>query len=397
MPETAQERIPYSCQTIDDDDIAAVADCLRSQFLTQGPKTAQFERETADYIGAARGVAVSNGTAALHLLYQALGVNQNSLLWTSPISFVASANAARYLGATVDFVDVDPATGCIDPAALATKFAKAASVGKLPNVLAAVHLAGHSFEFDRIAELCAQFGVTLVEDAAHAFGAFYQDNPTRKIGAHPLSAAATFSFHPLKSITTGEGGMVITNSPILADTIAQLRSHGITKSPEAMRNMRPEDGDWYYEQHALGFNYRICDIQAALGLSQLRKLDQFMDARRSRANRYRELLADLPLHLPHQTDASSWHLYAVRLDRDKTNLTRKALFDQLRAQWIEAHVHYIPIHTQPYYRDLGFGPGDFPSAEDYYETCLSLPIYPRMRDVDQDHVVSCIKQAFVDA
>ncbi|MGJ8624530.1 MAG: UDP-4-amino-4,6-dideoxy-N-acetyl-beta-L-altrosamine transaminase [Yoonia sp.] len=397
MPEAAQERIPYSCQTIDDDDIGAVADCLRSPFLTQGPMTAQFERETADYIGAAHGVAVSNGTAALHLLYQALGVNQNSLIWTSPISFVASANAARYLGAAVDFVDVDPATGCIDPAALDAKFAKAASVGKLPNVLAAVHLAGHSFGFDRIAELCAQFDVTLVEDAAHAFGALYQDNPARKIGAHPLSAAATFSFHPLKSITTGEGGMVTTNCPTLADTIAQLRSHGITKSPEAMRNMRAEDGDWYYEQHALGFNYRICDILAALGLSQLRKLDQFMDARRSCANRYRELLADLPLHLPHQTDASSWHLYAVRLDRDETSLTRKALFDQLRTQGIEAHVHYIPIHTQPYYRDLGFGPGDFPSAEDYYNTCLSLPIYPRMRDVDQDHVASCIKQAFVDA
>lgn len=386
-------RIPYSCQTIGDDDIAAVAECLRSDFLTQGPRTLAFEQAAAEYVGAEHAVAVSNGTAALHLVCQALGLGADGLLWTSPNSFVASANAGRYLGADVDFVDIDPATGSIDPAALREKLSQAEAAGRKPDILIAVHFAGHTCGFDEVAELCQQYEVKLVEDAAHAFGAFYEDDPTRKVGSHPLSVATTFSFHPLKSITTGEGGMIVTASAELASKLAILRSHGVTKDPTLISHARPDDGGWYYEQHDLGFNYRICDIQAALGLSQLAKLDDFMAARRNRARRYASLLADLPIDLPPVTDHSSWHLYVIRLDRAKTNVTRRQLFDTLRAQGIEAHVHYIPIHTQPYYRSLGFAPGDFPQAEDYYDCCLSLPIYPNMSDEDQDVVVAGLRDA----
>lgn len=396
-PPGTRKRIPYSCQSIDDDDIAAVTHAMRAPFLTQGPSTVQFEADAASYIGAGRAVAVSNGTAALHLLCLALGLNEKSLIWTSPISFVASANAARYVGASVDFVDVDPDTGCIDPRALEAKLIAASACHELPDMIIAVHLAGHTFGFNQVAQLCATYGITLIEDAAHAFGAVYQHDMTLKVGAHPLSAAATFSFHPLKSITTGEGGMITTNCDTLADSLAQFRSHGITKDPDAMRNMRPDDGGWYYEQHDLGYNYRLCDIQAALGISQLRKLDSFMTARRARANRYSDLLKEIPLKLPVKTDASSWHLFAARIDRERTNLTRRALFDYLRAHAIEAHVHYIPIHTQPYYRGLGFNPGDFPKAEAYYDTCLSLPIYPQMTDDEQDYVAETIKEAFAGA
>jgi UDP-4-amino-4,6-dideoxy-N-acetyl-beta-L-altrosamine transaminase len=391
------ERIPYSCQTIGEDDIAAVAECLRSDFLTQGPRTVAFEQAAAKAIGARHALAVANGTAALHLACLALGLGPGGLLWTSPNSFVASANAGRYLGADVDFVDIDPATGCIDPDALAAKLAAAQAQGRKPGILVAVHFAGHTHGFERTARLCAEHGVALIEDAAHAFGATYEDRPGEMVGSHPLSAATTFSFHPLKSITTGEGGMIATNSDALAATLAMLRSHGTTRDPALLSHARPEDGGWYYEQHLLGFNYRMCDIQAALGLSQLAKLDTLMAARRMRAARYAGLLTGLPLHLPLETANSSWHLYSVRLDRTRTNAARKDLFDALRAKGIEAHVHYIPIHTQPYYRALGFAPGDFPAAEAHYDTCLSLPIYPSMTDAAQDFVVAALKDALAGA
>lgn len=388
-----RSRIPYSCQTIDEDDIAAVADCLRSDFLTQGPQTRAFEEAASAYVGAGHAVAVANGTAALHLVCMALGLGPGGLLWTSPNSFVASANAGRYLGADVGFVDIDPDTGSIDPEALEVKLAEASASGRKPDILIAVHFAGHTHGFDRIAALCAEYGVVLVEDAAHAFGAAYEDRPNHMVGSHPQSAAATFSFHPLKSITTGEGGMITASSEELANKLAILRSHGVTKDPALISDARPDDGGWYYEQHELGFNYRISDIQAALGLSQMRKIDTLMAARRGRARRYEQLLSDLPLHLPRTTDKSSWHLYVVRLDRSHTNVTRRAMFDTLRGRGIEVHVHYIPIHTQPYYRALGFSSGDFPQAEAYYDTCLSLPIYPSMTDEEQDFVTAAITDA----
>lgn len=386
-------RIPYSCQSIDENDIAAVADCLRSEFLTQGPRTRAFEEAAAAYVGASHAIAVANGTAALHLVCQALGLGPGGLLWTSPNSFVASANAGRYLGADVDFVDIDPGTGSIDPDALQAKLAAAAQGGHRPDILIAVHYAGHTHGFDRIAALCAENGVALVEDAAHAFGAAYEDQPEHMVGFHPHSAAATFSFHPLKSITTGEGGMVLTGSDALADRIAMLRSHGITREQARLTHAREEDGDWYYEQHALGFNYRMSDLQAALGLSQMARVADLVAARRSRARRYAELLRGLPLHLPPVSDRSAWHLYPVRLDAARTFVTRRVLFDTLRGRGIEAHVHYIPIHTQPYYRGLGFAPGDFPRAEAWYEHCLSLPIYPSMTDEEQDFVVAALQDA----
>ncbi|WP_373490189.1 UDP-4-amino-4,6-dideoxy-N-acetyl-beta-L-altrosamine transaminase [Parasphingorhabdus sp.] len=392
-----RSRIPYSCQTIDEDDIAAVAECLRSDFLTQGPRARAFEEAASAYVGAEHAIAVANGTAALHLVCMALGLESGGLLWTSPNSFVASANAGRYVGADVDFVDIDPQTGSIDPGALEAKLTEAALDGRKPDILIAVHFAGHSHGFDRIAALCAEHGVALVEDAAHAFGATYEDQPDRMVGSHPQSAAATFSFHPLKSITTGEGGMITTGSEALANKLAMLRSHGITKDPALMSSARSDDGAWYYEQHTLGFNYRICDIQAALGLSQLSKIDTFMAARRDRARRYAQLLSDLPLHLPLATDGSSWHLYVVRLDQANTSVTRREIFDRLRSRGIEAHVHYIPIHTQPYYRALGFSPGDFPQTEAYYDICLSLPIYPLLSDEEQDLVASAITAALEHA
>lgn len=392
-----RSRIPYSCQTIDADDIAAVTECLQSDFLTQGPQTRAFEEAASAYVGAGHAVAVSNGTAALHLVCIALGLGAGDLLWTSPNSFVASANAGRYLGADVDFVDIDPQTGAIDPDALEAKLNAASAAGRKPAILIAVHFAGHTHGFDRVAALCAEHGVALVEDAAHAFGASYEDRPDQMVGSHPQSAAATFSFHPLKSITTGEGGMITTNSEDLANKLAILRSHGVTKDPALISDARPDDGGWYYEQHELGFNYRISDIQAALGLSQMRKIDTLMAARRDRARRYGELLSDLPLHLPLATDRSSWHLYVVRLDRNQTNATRKAVFDTLRDRGIEAHVHYIPIHTQPYYRALGFSSGDFPQAEAYYDTCLSLPVYPLLTDEEQDFVATATAAALKHA
>lgn len=390
------ERIPYSCQTIDETDIAAVVECLRAPFLTQGPRVVAFERAAAEWLGAAEAVAVANGTAALHLACQALDLGPGSLVWTSPNSFVASANAARYLGAEVDFVDIDLGTGCIDPASLERKLAKAKAEGGLPDALVAVHFAGHTLGFDRTAALCRRYGVRLIEDAAHAFGASYEGQDV-KVGAHPLSKAAVFSFHPLKSITTGEGGLIVTGSKALADRLRRLRSHGITKVAAELGAAQPEDGAWYYEQHELGFNYRLCDIQAALGLSQLAKLDAFMAARRACAERYELRLAALPLNRPMVSAASSWHLYSVRLDHTRTNASRKSVFDYMRARNIEAHVHYIPIHLQPYYRARGFQRGDFPVAEQHYDTCLSLPIYPSLSESEQDRVVETLNAALEHA
>jgi len=394
---TMQKRIPYSCQDIDEHDIEAVVESLRSALLTQGPQIAAFEGMAASYAGAPHAVAVSNGTAALHIACQALGLGAGGLLWTSPNSFVASANAGLYLGADVDFVDISQVTGSIAPEALEEKLSRAATLNRLPDIVMAVHFAGHTHEFSKIAELCGSYGIKLVEDASHAFGAMYEGSPKRKVGAHPASDAAVFSFHPVKSMTTGEGGMIMTRHATLAASMRSLRSHGITKDSSKYCFADEETGAWYYEQQQLGYNYRITDFQAALGMSQLGRLDDFMARRRSRAARYRQLLQDLPLNLPPASEVSSWHLYVVRIDAARTAVSRKSLFDRLRSSGIEAHVHYIPIHLQPYYRDRGFSRGDFPNAEEYYNHALSLPIFPQMTDDQQDYIVDILRQSLGNA
>ncbi len=371
--------IPYSRQQIDEDDIAAVVSVLRSDFITQGPTIARFEEAVASYCGASHAVAVSSCTAGLHLTCLALGIGSGDTVWTSPISFVASANCARYCGAAVDFVDVDPATGNIDPAALEAKLATAG--GNLPKALVVVHFSGRACDMESIARLCRPHGIRIIEDAAHALGAVCQGKP---VGAGAYSDATLFSFHPVKSVTTGEGGMVVTNDAALARSLTLLRTHGITRDTDLL--FARKEGGWYYEMQLLGYHYRLTDIQAALGESQMKKLDRFVAERRRLAARYREKLNNLSLTLPPHDPESAWHLYIIHVEETR----RAALYDGLRKAGIGVNVHYIPIHLQPYYRKLGFRPGDFPRAEVFYAGALSLPLYPGLTDTMQDEVAKAL-------
>jgi UDP-4-amino-4,6-dideoxy-N-acetyl-beta-L-altrosamine transaminase len=334
-------------------------------------------------------VAVCNATAALHIACLAAGLGPGDWLWTTPNTFLASANCGRYCGAEVDFVDIDPLTWNLDATALAVKLERAEREGRLPKVLVAVAFSGQSCDMRRIAALSRRYGFTVIEDAAHAVGASYAGRP---VGCGEFAAMTVFSFHPVKIITSAEGGMVMTNSPELAERLQRLRSHGMTRDPQQMSG--PSHGPWYYEQVELGFNYRITDLQAALGLSQLNKLDEFIERRRELAARYERLLAYLPLTLPGaQPEAeSSWHLYVVRLQLDQISLTHREVFEGLRAAGIGVNLHYIPVHLQPYYRDLGFAEGDFPQAERYYAEAISLPLYPLLSDEQQDYVVEQMRQ-----
>lgn len=381
--------IPYGRQDIDDSDIAAVTAVLRSDFLTQGPAIPAFESAVAAYCGAAHAVAVSNATAALHLVCLALGLGPGKLLWTSPITFVASANCARYCGADVDFVDIDAKTYNMCPQALAAKLAAAETAGRLPDVVVAVHMAGQPCAMDEIAALARRYGFALVEDASHAIGAEYRGRP---VGACTQSDAAIFSFHPVKILTTGEGGMVLTNRADLAHRVARLRTHGITRDPAEMSAV---EGGWSYEQIELGFNYRITDMQAALGSSQLRRLPEFVARRRRLAAQYDRLLAGLPIVCPHQSpdSLSAFHLYPVWVPPDGPHGGRAEVFRRLREAGILVQVHYIPVHLQPYYRRLGFAPGDFPRAERYYAGAVSLPMYARLGDDEQLQVVASLAAA----
>ncbi len=376
--------IPYSRQDIDEDDIKAVAAVLRSEFITQGPSVPAFEAALATYCGVPHAIAASSGTACLHLACMALGIGVGDRVWTSPISFVASANCARYVGADVDFVDIDPATGNMDPGALEEKLKKAASNGKLPKLLIVVHFSGRSCDMARIGALAKHYGVTVLEDAAHALGAMYQGRP---VGNCAHSDVTLLSFHPVKSITTGEGGALMVKDKALAEKIRLLRSHGITRAPEMLETK--DSGGWYYEMQELGYHYRLTDIQAALGVSQMKKLDRFIAHRRVLAEGYGKLLANLPLDLPPPDSESAWHLYVVHLQAS-VKKSRKDVFEQLRARGIGAGVHYIPIHLQPYYYKLGFRPGDFPCAEAFYETALTLPLFPGLTDEEQGYVVQVL-------
>jgi UDP-4-amino-4,6-dideoxy-N-acetyl-beta-L-altrosamine transaminase len=376
--------IPYGRQDISQTDIDAVVDVLRSDWITQGPKIHSFEQVVADYCGSQYAVAVCNATAALHLACMAVGLGTGDRLWTSPNTFVASANCGLYCGAKVDFVDIDPKTYNISIDALRTKLELAEKNGNLPKVLIPVHFAGQSCEMAAIADLAKQYGFYVIEDAAHALGGEYKG---QKIGSCSYSDITVFSFHPVKIITTGEGGMVLTNNQALFEKVSLLRTHGITREPDKM--YEPSQGAWYYQQITLGYNYRMTDIQAALGLSQMQRLDSFISQRHELAKAYNENLRNLPLQLPwqHPDSYSAWHLYVIRLNK------RRQVFESLREAGIGVNVHYIPVHTQPYYQHKGFKLGDFPEAEKYYDEAISLPIYPLLTKIQQKKIITDLKKA----
>lgn len=382
-------RIPYGRQSIDQADIDAVMEVLKSPWLTQGPMIERFEGALAEYCQAGFAVAVCNATAALHIACLAAGLGPGDALWTSPNTFVASANCGRYCGAEVDFVDIDAQTLNMDARLLEQKLELAEASGTLPKVVVAVAFAGQSCDMQAIARLSERYGFVLIEDAAHAVGASYQGRPVG-CGAH--AAMTIFSFHPVKIITSAEGGMVLTNRPEFAERLRRLRSHGITSDPAQMDV--PAEGLWYYQQLELGFNYRMTDVHAALGLSQMTRLDEFVAQRRRLAGRYESLLAGLPLTLPSAQPGaeSAWHLYVVRLQLDRIGLSQREVFEQLRAAGLGVNLHYIPVHLQPYYREQGFAEGDFPEAEAYFHQAISLPLYPELTDEQQDESAAHVRR-----
>ena len=379
--------IPYGRQSISEEDIQAVVKTLRSDFLTQGPAVPAFEQALASYCKVPYAVAVNSATSALHIACLALDVKAGDRVWTSPISFVASANCALYCGATVDFVDVEPDTGLMSVRALAEKLQQAAANNSLPKVLIPVHLAGHSCAMQQIATLCQPYGIRIIEDASHSVGGAYLQ---QKIGSCQFSDITVFSFHPVKIITTAEGGVALTKDVALAARMQLLRSHGITRNPDDMTEV--SHGPWYYQQVELGLNYRMTDLQAALGLSQLKQLDAFVAKRLEAVARYRSLLQNLPLDLPAECPAgqSAWHLYIIQLHDENRRL---AVFEALRGAGIGVNVHYIPIHTQPYYQKLGFNWGDFPQAEAFYSRIISLPLYADLTAEQQQQVSLALQQA----
>lgn len=380
--------IPYARQSINEEDIRAVVEVLRSDWLTQGPAVEQFEQAVADYCGARYAVAVSNATSALHIACLAAGLGEGDSLWTSPNTFVASANCGLYCGAEVDFVDIDPQTYNLSVQRLKEKLERAKAQNRLPKILIPVHFSGQACQMAEISDLAGRYGVTIIEDASHAIGGAYRGV---RIGACNHSAMTVFSFHPVKIITTGEGGMVLTNRQDLYQKLKLLRSHGITSDPGLMRH--PQDGVWFYEQIALGFNYRMTDIQAVLGVSQLKRVDDFVARRHYLARRYNELLRDLPVVLPyvHADAFSSWHLYVIRLKLDETRRSHHEMFEGLRSSGIYVNLHYVPVHLQPYHQRFGFKRGDFPVAEQYSREAISLPLYYGLTDESQDIVVKALK------
>ena len=381
--------IPYGRQDINAADIQSVIEVLQSDWLTQGSVVNRFEQAVADYCGVKYAIAVSSATAALHIACLAIGLGEQDWLWTSPNTFVASANCGLYCGAKVDFVDINPRTYNLSIEQLEQKLAKAALLGCLPKVLVPVHFAGQSCEMDKIAALSQQYNFKVIEDASHAIGGTYQG---KAIGCCEFSDLAVFSFHPVKIITTGEGGMVLTNREDLYEKLIRLRSHGITRDPNLMQG--ESHGAWYYQQLELGFNYRMTDIQAALGVSQMQRLDEFVNRRRFLAQRYNHLLQGFPLTLPwqHPETHSSWHLYVIRLNLGKLSKTHRQLFEELRQSGIGVNLHYIPVHMQPYYQNLGFKQGDFLEAENYYQEAISIPLYYGLTEREQEQVTKALQE-----
>lgn len=379
--------IPYGRHDISQADIDAVVEVLRSDFLTQGPKVPAFERAVAGHCGAKHAVAVNSATSALHIACLALGVGHGDMVWTSPITFVASANCALYCGAQVDFVDIDPQTYNLSVECLKNKLEQAEKLGTLPKVVIPVHLSGQPCDMEGIHALSLRYGFKIIEDASHAIGGRYKGEP---VGNCRYSDMTVFSFHPVKIITTGEGGMVVTNDPVMANQLVRLRSHGITRDSAEMTHA--PDGPWYYQQLDLGYNYRMTEIQAALGLSQMLRLDEFVAKRHALAHQYNELLANEAVTTPwqHADSYSGLHLYVIRLRLNEIGATHREVFERLRMNGIGVNLHYIPLYRQPYYARMGFELSEYPEAERYYAEAISLPMYTELKKVQQREVVKCL-------
>jgi UDP-4-amino-4,6-dideoxy-N-acetyl-beta-L-altrosamine transaminase len=380
--------IPYGRQNISEADIASVVEVLRSDWLTQGPVVPLFEERVARHCGVGYGVAANSATSALHMACLALGLRPGDRVWTSPITFLASANCARYCGAAVDFVDIDPRTYNISVAALAEKLDRAKRAGELPKIVIPVHLCGQSSEMEAIGALADTYGFKVIEDASHAIGAAYRNEP---VGSCRFSDVTIFSFHPVKIITSGEGGMAMTNDSQVAKAMANFRSHGVTTDPAEMHS-RPETEIWNYQQLVLGYNYRMTDIHAALGVSQMDRIEQFVSRRREIASRYDELLSETPLIRPwqHPDSKSSYHLYPVRIAESESGVSQKDVFLEMRRAGIGVNLHYIPVYLHPYYVSLGFGRGYCSEAERYFHESISLPIFPGLGEEQQERIASLI-------
>jgi UDP-4-amino-4,6-dideoxy-N-acetyl-beta-L-altrosamine transaminase len=380
--------IPYGKQDIDQTDIDSIVSVLKSDFLTQGPQVPLFEKYVSDYCGASFAVAVNSATSALHIACLALGLGKGDWLWTSPNTFVASANCGLYCGANVDFVDIDPKTYNLCTEELEKKLIQAKKDNNLPKIVIPVHFAGQSCNMEKISSLSKEYGFSVIEDASHAIGGRYQG---KSIGCCQHSDIAVFSFHPVKIITTAEGGLATTNDVSVANKMKTLRSHGITRDTSLMTSV--SEGDWYYQQIDLGFNYRMTELQAALGVSQMKRLDKFVDRRHECQEYYDELLDSVPVVTPFQSPDcySALHLYPILLDQDQVNKSRQQVFKELRASGIGVNVHYIPVHMQPYYKDRGFKKGDFPKTENYYKSVISIPLFQSLTKEMQDEVVGALK------
>lgn len=383
------EFIPYGRQNITEKDIDAVVNVLKSDYLTQGPKVPEFEQAIKNHCNVHHALAMNSATSALHVACLALGVGKGDLVWTTPVTFVASANCALYCGATIDFVDIDPQTYNLSVESLEQKLKVAKKQGKLPKVVIPVHLCGQPCDMEAIHALSQEYGFSIIEDASHAIGGSYQNKP---IGNCQYSDITIFSFHPVKIITTAEGGVATTNSEDLAQKMDLLRSHGITRDAELMS--QEPDGPWYYQQIDLGFNYRMTEMQAALGVSQIERLQSITESRHEIAQKYNEKLASLPVITPFQIHESysGLHLYVIRLKLDEIKPTHLEVFNSLRAANIGVNLHYIPVHLQPYYqKNFDFQTGDFPQAEQYYREAISLPLYPDLTEEQQDYIVETLE------